>query len=861
MTAPTPVKPPVRQGAIVFGLVIISFVAVVLYSLISALEPIAIVGKLLMQSNGKAGNTPLSISLACLHDPACAPWYKANFMHVYGWWHFLLLLSPFLFLLMLLQKHTKPVPVDIKAPGSAEWATPIDLPEYLPEANHAENPHVAYLGQMFNLEPSQKTTDQTQPILLPREQWCQNTIVHGGSRSGKTIGFFQTNGALACHLGHTLIVIDTEWRQSNSGMRELLGYWQAHRKNVVLWAPFESGGLRLPLDENITDIEQGMRFADAVMPPPEFQEERGKHFKQVQRLLLAVQARIIARRGGNLENLLEVNMKTLDQQKNWINDIADPDGQGHPEELGQLQSLAFALLSRGDKDFMDSVAAILSALRVFLNANVMRAGTAGTPEETIVLETAFRRPTLVYMAVDPKDMFDGSGTVLIRLFIRRVIQAVFRVAKTTKGGKLPHLCTFLMDELPSYGRINYLMRISSTMRSYRFALVIGIKSNAQGRLVYGRDYWEASSENVVARRIVFPRGLSGEDADDISRRIGLTSVARSSAELSTSSGLGSEDRLTTTTTLHAQLLLPVEEFNQFGVGEAVIISPHHRPIRTVLTPISSPELKNRNIAPGVENWMYSYHQETKRSIPAGASLSEHSDNLVRAGVFNTLTPIQIASNITEVYRPEGVLQPTTPATPLQSLVDGETAANLSVQVPHQQAFEAWVGQVIEQGAEVILSGQLGSVMTMTRKTLPDQGEGLDHYINAGYLARIGQTVIRLTNLGRQALRPERVTALGHWRYGWMVQSYIKINAVRIDGTPERAAVPEAERVPIVGILDMATHTLRIRLRELSQMFPNCEPKLEKYRDSTTLREYWYRVPTRDFAQLSAATKDTLQDAP
>ncbi|GGK43870.1 hypothetical protein GCM10008955_42060 [Deinococcus malanensis] len=123
-------------------------------------------------------------------------------------------------------------------------------------------------------------------------------------------------------------------------------------------------------------------------------------------------------------------------------------------------------------------------------------------------------------------MLDGSGTILLRLFLRRVTEAIFRVARTTPTGKLPHPATIAMDEQPSYGRMNYLMRLTGTMRSYNLSILFGIQNNAQGKLVYGSDYWDAISENVISRRIALPRGLTGSDAEDIALDGGLEEGTR-----------------------------------------------------------------------------------------------------------------------------------------------------------------------------------------------------------------------------------------------------------------------------------------------------------------------------------------------
>ncbi|WP_189090497.1 type IV secretory system conjugative DNA transfer family protein [Deinococcus ruber] len=676
------------------------------------------------------------------------------------------------------------------------------------------------------------------PLLLPREPWCQNTIVQGGVGSGKTTGFFQANGALAAHLGQTLILIDTKWPQSDSGLREMLGYWKAMGRDVQLYTPFEANSLRLPMDDSIGSFEEGLRFADAVMPPPEFIEERGAHFKQTQRRVLAAQARVNARRGGNLESLLDIALMTLEQHKEWVKGITDPDEAGDPTELDMLSRIMYGALSRGDKDFMDSMAAIISALRVFFNPAVMRATTAGSPDETIVLETAFRKPTLIYFAVNQEDMLDGSGTILIRLFFRRMVQAVFRVAKSSPGGKLPHLATCQMDEQPSYGRINYLMRISATMRSYRFAIVFGIQNNAQGQLVYGREYWEAISENVIARRIVFPRGLSGKDAEDISHRIGMTTAARTSSGVSNSQSLlGGDQRTTTTSTLQSQPLLPVEEFPSFSIGEAVIISPHHAPIRSAFTPITFEHVLNPAVQKGAANWIHGFYREMMERVPSGMALSEYSNRLIEQGIFTRLTPLQQARNMAELNGFAVV-----PAEP-------PTVNSRAEQIAAR--FTDWMQEVLETGAEVLLSGMTDRHIDLTLTTLKAEGN-TDSFVAAKLLDRISAHTVRVSERGRAVLGPATLLRLRDMHLLYPIWTYLEKNGALIEQHPLREALPEDQRAPAVGRLEQDGQLLKLVRSEARTIYPTNVPAFTVTQDGNGTRSRWLNIPVNDAQAIRSA---------
>ena len=850
MTAPSPVAAPMSNTSMLMRMSGVCLLGVLVWSFTDAMPALTQVGERLAQSGYPArvgldrGNM-FGLLSSCFDYGPCHAWMAALFLSSFGVWHAALLLLPVIPLVLILTARKPADEIGVKNPGSARWATEDDVPQYALDANMEDNPHSGYIGQLISLEKKGRLITAPPPMLLPREPWCQNTFVLGGVGSGKTTGFFQANGALAAHLGQTLILIDTKWPQNDSGLREMLGYWKALGRDVILYKPFETTGLRLPMDDNIGTFEEGLRFADAVMPPPEFQEEVGAHFKQTQRRILGAQARVNARRGQDLNTLLDIALMTLDEHKEWIANINPKDGRktGKADlELEMLSRIMYGALSRGDRDFMDNMAAILSAMRVFFNPAVMRSTTAGNDDETIVLETAFRRPTLVYVAVNQEDMLDGSGTILIRLFFRRLVQAVFRVAKTSQGGKLPHLATIQMDEMPSYGRVNYLTRITGMMRSYRLAIIFGVQNNAQGELAYGKTYWSAISDSVIARRVVFPRGLTGDDADDSSKRIGMTSTAQESSGISSGGGLfGGDQRTSVTSSLQRMPLLAVEEFNTFSVGEAVVISPQHHPLRVAFTPITFPYVVNPAVRPRTPNWIHEFYQEMMTLIPTGVSLADYSSGLVNQERFSKLTPSQQLMNAAE-----GVGRTDSFRTHIaETQSDQDRAGTL---------FTDWAQQVLEDGVEVLLSGQHNRYIDLTTATLPKGSADLSAFLAAKMLEPCGNYAVRLSETGRQTLGPGTVQRFVDMNLLYPVWQYIEENAELIERHPRREAIEEQERGPLVGRLENDGAALSLNRNEAVKIYPNGNiPAFAVTRDGTGKRERWLHIPVHNAEEIRQAS--------
>jgi type IV secretion system protein VirD4 len=855
MTAPTPVALPVSQNSMLLRVSGMLLLGVIVYSFMDAMPAITEVGKNLQDSAypARAGiekSNMIGLLNHCYNFAACHKWGIARFMEMFGMWHAALLALPFVPIGLMFKKTKSDAP-EFKNPGSAEWADEKEIAPYSVDANTHENPMSGYMGQLIHKDLKKKNDLIVDPpaLLLPQESWCQNTIVQGGVGSGKTTGFFQANGALAAHLGQTLILIDTKWPQSDSGLREMLGYWRAMGRDVLLYTPFEPTSLRLPMDDNISSFEEGLRFADAVMPPPEFRDEVGEHYKQNQRRMLAAQARVNVLNGGNLKDLRSIALMTLDQHKEWIQQIADPDKEVTTAAEGErvmLRLIMDGAMSRGDKDFMDGMAAILSAMRVFFNEPVIRATTAGAEDETILLETAFRKPTLVYFGVNQEDMLDGSGTILIRLFFRRLIQAVFRVSKSTKNGKLPHLATIQMDEQPSYGRINYLMRISATMRSYHFAIVFGIQNNAQGQLVYGEQYWEAISENVISRRIVFPRGLSGKDAKDISERIGLTSAGRTSYGMSSSQTLlGSDSRTTTTSSVQSMPLLPIEDFSTFGVGEAVVISSHHKPIRTVFTPITFPGVMNKAVRKDAENWIHEFYQEMMTRVPEGLSMSEYSNKLIKSGTFTRLSMYQKNQNRVEI---------------INSPKEAQTVFAPSGSEVLNIKFVDWARAVLDYGVEVSQEAGIGKYhIDIGKVTLPKEESNVDAFIAGKLLVVTGTSFhYRITDLGKKVLGTVVMEEFKEMKYLYPVWAYLRRRGALIENHPTRNEIAVADREPAVGRIEgePGSHkeVLKLISTQLEEIYPVApRPYYERVRErSENGRDRYVFIPIYDAKALMDA---------
>ena len=786
-------------GAIIFGG----------YFLYDAFEAVMKVLKIIADSGlvermGLPKSQTLKALMGCWNDVPCKAWTVNTFWTLFPKWHLMLLaLIPVPAIITFITQKKTEAKYEQKAPGGARWASIQDVEHLSPDQDQVDhgNPHTGYLGNLLEFKPGKKHAT-VHPLVVPLNEWCQNILVQGGVGSGKTTGFFQNYGMMAAHLGHTIVVIDTKWPQRDSGFRELLGYWQALGRKVVLYTPFEENSIQIDIAGNLTTFDAGLRYADTVMPPPEFREEPGEHFKKLERRVLAAMAILNTRSGGTQRELLLQAMKPMDDLKKWVDSIPDP----------MLSSIMKGATSRGDKDFADSMTGIISALRVFFNDKVAQATSPGAPEHTVDLQACFKEPTLIYAAFNQQDLLDGSGTILMRMLLRSLTEAIFSVAKNTPTGKLPHPATIMMDEQPSYGRMNYLMRLTGTMRSYNLSILFGIQDSAQSKLVYGDDYWTAISENVISRRIAFPRGLTGKDAEDISRRCGMTSNIGVSVGVTAGTG-GEEDRYSATTRLEKQPLLPVEEFNTFGIGEGVVMSSQHPPIRALFVPITFPTIRSKHVKPGTPNWLHqTFFKDMMTRIPKGMSLGDYTDMIIKQGKFRTL-PKSLRAYHEELA--PGIHKPVGEEVPERFVEWISHALALDVDVRHipspREQDPGWQLLRTAVDAHPLLASMTEMFQNAMYIKLLDTGM---HY----------KVLTRGWALLNDTQREDFVLA----SYRTPITSFIQQYAQVIDNHPEREAIPENEREEAIG--EINDGVLKLRLKFLSVIYKGqTQPKFKRER--------------------------------
>jgi type IV secretion system protein VirD4 len=601
---------PVAMGFLASSLIALSVLAVQALDVGQRLAALITTYTGLARSRDLDPEAWAAILLACGQDTKCSPWLSTQYREGMAW-YWLALLLPLIVTPLVAKLFPTKKPVPAKDPGLARWEDKARMQRFLYGSDSLEDPFVGFMGYLkAGVIGGTFDAKELPPLYIPREDWCQNTLVWGGIRSGKTTSFFQPNIFLGAHLGVTCVVFDIKWPQKDSGFYETIGYWHARGRRVVLLSPFEEYGARVNLLAGVNSFSDALEVADAVFPPPEFTEERGKHYNDKKRFMIAALIWLLRTEQGDdatMQGVLACAMLPDNRLMEWVEQARDE----------QAKAIVSGYRDAGESNFAETKNGIISALKVFFNRDVVHA-TSGLPGETIALEDCFRTPTLVVVGVNQKNMMDGSGEILFRLYKRLLDAAAMRVVMEQGGRLRTHLAYFL-DELPSIGRINYLMRSLGTLRSYNISHHLGIQNDAQGQLVYGESYWKAITTNVVARVIMFPRGINGDDAKKIKEIIGKTTATETSVSGSRSINiLEHEGSNAATSKLVERDLLSYEEFSQFSLGEAVIRINGQQPVRTQLAPMGMAYVEGTGIRTKTRpNFLHALFQDTVSRCPGG----------------------------------------------------------------------------------------------------------------------------------------------------------------------------------------------------------------------------------------------------
>lgn len=728
----------------------------------------------------------------------------------------------------------KPKTYSTRDPGTSWWAMKDDagIKQYTSnDPRRKENVLHGYLGHLLTVEKTGEIDyNKTIPLYVRMAALSENVLVLGGVGAGKTRGYFRPLMMLASILGYSVIVFDLKYPQTDSGFYDMIGFWKKAKRPVMMFTPFSDNTMRLPLLEAVEDYASALSMSSTIMPPPEYGAEPGKHYRDRDRGVLAAFILAVAQSDNpSLAQLLEIARFTPSEMKEWFEKQVAID-----EESEIVQNLK-GVFGQGDKEVASVLQGIKNALRIFYNTKVARA-TTSKEGENMDIRAGLRKGALIYVGIQQEFMMEGDGVVLLQLVKRYIDKQLQREAEF-QGGSLKRHVAYILDEFPSFGQLPYMMRSLGVLRSYNVSHHIGVQNLKQLAVVYGDNYSDALTTNVIGRKIFFPQAVEGDEKKIFSEALGMTTVYDISEGDSRKAFMGSAlDDGTRQTTSFKQVaipLLPPEQFPHFRPMEAIAMGRGSNPMRLFMPAIEDEFLEGPDFPEGkkrIPNYLAEFYNKVN---PERENMGKYTQALVASGVFGASTK-----------------------TPNSGLSE-DTKANGSK--PVEDVFAYWVAAALDEGSRVRLAGENQDRLYLRVSNLPDtmKPDGMmKGNFTRGWTAKFGEEEVRLTPEGMSVLPDDVRLRVEQQAVFGAVQEWMERNAAQIEGTPEYAELPENKRGKPAAILE--GKVLSLGKLPFKDMFGNLRPH-ELRRIGT--REY-IDIDLEDplgFARMIAALRQEAQE--
>lgn len=200
---------------------------------------------------------------------------------------------------------------------------------------------------------------------------------------------------------------------------------------------------------------------------------------------------------------------------------------------------------------------------------------AATASSSFDLRALRKRPMTIYLGVQPKDL--DRLAPLMSLFFQQAL-ALQTDELPEHNPALKYQVLMLLDEFPALGRIPIIAKASGFLPGYNVRLLLILQALSQLREVYGENGSKTLLKTLAARIFFAPKDM--EDAEEIARELGTTTVKARSISKPGFSLLDSKARRQRSVTISDQkrpLMLP-QEVQRIGERRQIVLMENLRPI-------------------------------------------------------------------------------------------------------------------------------------------------------------------------------------------------------------------------------------------------------------------------------------------
>ena len=340
----------------------------------------------------------------------------------------------------------------------------------------------------------------------------------------------------------------------------------------------------LAIPEGTGDVRAAQTLAELLANPegrdhqPDFWELSGRallsgillHVRYSQeRPSLAACARLLADPAQNFAGKLERMLKAEHDPslgQGWLDAAGEPTPT-HPA----VSSAARAVLDMAERTSSSVIATAQSYLEVFHDPLI----AANTAESDFTAEELLRGEgaTSLYLTISPADL--GRLRGLVRIVLHQLAAGwTERMDFAATGPVRPRLL-LVLEEFPSWGRLDFLARAVAYLRGYGIKLLISIQALPQLWQVYGEH--QSITANCAIQIAYAPNDQ--QTAQLLSQMTGTRTVHFERRSFQGTGTILTPSRISTQAVDTGRLLLTPDEIRRLPSDECVIFAAGYPPVR------------------------------------------------------------------------------------------------------------------------------------------------------------------------------------------------------------------------------------------------------------------------------------------
>lgn len=430
-------------------------------------------------------------------------------------------------------------------------------------------------------------------LTFPGQQYV---LMAAPPRSGKGVSIAIPNllnypGSVVC------MDVKGELRDATSGYRKSRG------QEVYVFAPFDNDActhrynpLGYVREDERLRMKDLLKLAHMIYPRDDgksasdagifFAEQSRNLFVALGLYLLETPA--LPRTIGQMLRIVASDGRPL---RDYITEIINKrEKSDSPLSYACVSAFGRFLANTAENTFSNIVSSFTGPLEAFADPIV----DAATSANDFNLADLRKKRMTVYLVIP----FDetSSARLLLNMLLTQLINENTRELPQ-QNPALKHQCLLLLDEFTVAGRIDVIARGIGFMPGYNLRLLIIIQSMAQLAAAYGKDTARAI-RTACACHICFAPNEQ-EDAEEISRRLGTTTVRKESRGRSHSTGKGGGSSSTSSNeSEHSRPLMNPDEVKDMGEDRLIAFIEKRRPVyATMLRYYEEPALAVRVLDP------------------------------------------------------------------------------------------------------------------------------------------------------------------------------------------------------------------------------------------------------------------------